>query len=125
MQVTVQNGVLCCGGLPIPDEDPALKDRERKMMTIIGVDQQRRKIVLCVEKPLTGKTILFTGSSVYCESEKRYRDYTFMHRFEAKIGLDIVSAESRGGVLTYLWVNPQETFIKDHRVGHILIFIEI
>jgi hypothetical protein len=125
MQVTVQDGVLCCGGVPIPDEDPALKNRERKTMTIIGIDRQDRKIVLCAEKPLTGRTILFTGSKVYCEREKEYIDYAFLHRFEAKIGLDIVLAESRGGVPIYLWINPQETFIKDYRIGHILIFIEI
>lgn len=127
MEVTVENHILCCGGVPMPADDPALKDYERKRMTILGINKQDKEIVIYTEKPLElGRKILFIGSSVYCKSEKGYRNYEFLPRFEAKAGENIVSTnKTKEGFSTYLWINPQETFLEDHRVGHILIFIEI
>lgn len=124
MEVTMKDKILCCGGVPIPDDDPKLKDKKRKKMTIIGIDQKKERIVICTEKPLDGRPILFIGSSVYCKEERRYMNYLFLDRFFIKKE-SIIPMGNRGNVPTYLWVDPQETFIKNHRVGHILTYIEI
>lgn len=125
MLITVKDGVLYCGERPIPAEDSVLEDLPRERLVISSIDRVRQQIFVYTSSPLTGKMIVFIGDSIYCESENRWIDYSFTHRFEAKIGEDIIPVPNSKTRCAYIWINPQSTFLKDYRVGSFLTFCEV
>jgi len=124
MELTVKDGIFYCGDKPMPCDDPALSGCERKYLTIIGINHQARQIVVSSGEPLAGKKILFIEMGIYREGEKQYTYSPFAQRFEARIADNAHSANEKRA-LTYLWTNPQEYFLDDYHIGHILTFVEL
>ena len=113
--------VLCVGGQVIPDDDPRLKNEERRDAEIVKIEWGGR-ITLKTERPLTKSKIVLIGSKIPCTGGKKIMELCYLFRYEASIGTDILSIKEENH---YLWKGPPCGILHDHKVGDILIFCEI
>ena len=117
--IYLETKALCCGGIPIPEEHPALRVRTKKTALIVAMDRQNRHIVIKTELSL--QTIVLLGSTIMCQGRKEPIYGPFLGHLTGKIGIDIFPA----GLDLWQWKNAPVSLFDYQSLGDTLTFCEL